>query len=147
MEEEIIENETGNELNKLLFELSTEELKELAKNKNIQMVGVSRKPDMIFYIQEAGEVTEEEITTAKNNLLVKPQANVVKPKQINKKTKVEIDSNKTAIFSEKNMFSSTYGRIEKGYSIVTRDMADYFIQQKSVREVSPQEVAEYYGAK
>lgn len=148
MEEESFD--TGNELDKSLFELTLEELKELAKNKNISMPGAFRKPDMVFYIQEAGGASEEDIKLAKQNIAnksvpEKPVSQKATPKKSS--VKFEHPVNKTAIYSERNLFSSTYGRIEKGYNIVSNDAAQYFIQQKSVREASPQEVAEFYGVK
>lgn len=148
MEEDFFE--TGNELDKSLFELSIQELKELAKIKNISMPGASRKPDMVFYIQENGGASKEDIEAAKKNIANQPALSkpvATKTPSKNSSVKFETPINKTAIYSERNLFSSAYGRIEKGYNIVSNDAAEYFIQQKSVREASPQEVAEFYGVK
>ena len=144
MEEEF--TESGNELDKNLFELSVEELRELAKIKNISMPGAQRKPDMVFYIQEVG-VSQEDIKNAKDALKNnnKKIDEPVKKKVKNNSSDLSFD--KIAIYSENNKFSLEYGRLEKGYNILDKDKAEFFLKMKNVRQASPQEVAEFYGVK
>jgi hypothetical protein len=55
------------------------------------------------------------------------------------------DENKTAIFSEKNMHWQGVGHLKTGYNIVTKEAASKWLTKNVVREATPQEVAAYYG--
>ena len=55
-------------------------------------------------------------------------------------------SNKVALHTPNNMFHPVLGRLEKGYNVVSKDIADQWIKiSDKVREASPHEVAAYYG--
>jgi hypothetical protein len=49
------------------------------------------------------------------------------------------------LFSERNIFWSGVGTLEKGYNIVTKEESEKWVTHKSVRIATPQEVASHYG--
>lgn len=60
--------------------------------------------------------------------------------------KVSKEPDKVAVFSSGNIFHPIYGRLEKGYHILTSESAqDWFNISNKVREASPEEVAMAYG--
>ena len=56
-----------------------------------------------------------------------------------------IPLNKIAIFSTKNLYADGYGNINIGYNIVGNKQASFWLSQKCVRLVEPEEVAEAFG--
>jgi hypothetical protein len=57
---------------------------------------------------------------------------------------VEVND-QTVIFSDKNLYFDGYGHIDQGFSIIDKTNLDVFLKSKSVREVSADELAKYYG--
>lgn len=55
------------------------------------------------------------------------------------------DSNKIALWSDKNIRWSGVGTLAKGYNIVTKEAADKWLAREGIREATPEEVATHYG--
>lgn len=55
------------------------------------------------------------------------------------------DSDKTAIWSDKNIRWSDVGNLVKGYNITNKEAADKWLTKKGIREATPEEVAAHYG--
>ena len=51
---------------------------------------------------------------------------------------------KTALYSEKNILVEGLGKINKGYNIFPKDVADSWLEKSFVRLATPEEVAEEY---
>lgn len=136
---------TGKELPKDLFNLTISQLRQLAKVKGVSVSG-TRKADIIFMLQEAGVTSSEGVELSED---VEPE--IVKPSKkdqnISPKGSSHIEIGKIAIYSERNRFNSEYGRIEKGYNIVSVKAKDFWTKFDGVREATPKEVAKYYGVK
>lgn len=63
-----------------------------------------------------------------------------------KTTKAEAKPDKVAVFSSGNLYHPNYGRLEKGYTILTPDTAEAWMNiSNKVREATPEEVAIAYG--
>lgn len=135
---------TGNELPADLFQLTISQLKKVAKHHNVSVVG-TRKADIIFMLNEAGIKSADGVTFDEE-----PSDMVVEPKKEqpkNVKGEQIIATTKIAVYSEKNRFSSEFGRIERGYNIVSPAQKDFWLKFPGVREATPKEVAKYYGVK
>lgn len=52
---------------------------------------------------------------------------------------------KTAVYSDKNILVEGLGKINKGYNIFPKDVADSWLSKNFVRLATPEEVAEEYG--
>lgn len=50
-----------------------------------------------------------------------------------------------AIHSTKNIYSSGFGKILKGYNIVEKNNAEKWLKRPEIRIASPEEVAKEYG--
>lgn len=134
---------TGKELPADLFKLTVAELKKVAKHNNVSVSG-TRKADIIFMLNEAGITNAEGVDF---NDVVEPVVEAKKERKTTVGEKPHIETGKIALYSEKNRFSSDFGRIEKGYTIVTPAQKDFWIRFPGVREATPKEVAKYYGVK
>jgi hypothetical protein len=68
-------------------------------------------------------------------------------KKIETKVKEEKqdESEKVAIWSEKNVRWSDVGTISKGYNIVSKEAAAKWLTKGGIRKATPEEVATYYG--
>ena len=55
------------------------------------------------------------------------------------------ESEKIAVWSDKNIRWSDVGTLVKGYNIVTKEAADKWLAKQGIREVTPEEVAAHYG--
>jgi hypothetical protein len=64
--------------------------------------------------------------------------------EIKEKKEKPIKDN-VAIYSNKNIYSSGFGKILKGYNIVERVDAEKWITRPGIRIASPEEVAKEYG--
>jgi hypothetical protein len=98
------------------------ELRSYAKKNNIDLYGVSTKHDIL-------EVIFSFVPKETQDLVVKPKA----PEE------------KVAIYSLRNLHWNGVGELNKGYNIVTKEEADKWITNKSVRTASPEEVKRAYG--
>ena len=57
-----------------------------------------------------------------------------------------IDPNeKIAVYSERNVFWEEVGRLQRGYSFMTREEAKPWLQLRGVREATPDEVAMHFN--
>ena len=102
--------------NKTVFEL-----KSYAKQNNIDIFGVSKRVDILEIILNfIPKETSEPVV--KN----KPQE-------------------KVAVYSERNLNWVGVGELKIGYNIVTKEQADQWISNRSVREASPEELKGAYG--
>ncbi len=52
---------------------------------------------------------------------------------------------KTAVYSEKNILVDGLGKINKGYNIFPKDVANKWLKRSYVRLATPEEVAKEYG--
>jgi hypothetical protein len=55
------------------------------------------------------------------------------------------NSDKVAIWSDKNIRWSGVGALIKGYNIVTKEAAEKWLDKNGIREATPEEVATHYG--
>lgn len=134
------------ELSKDLFSLTISQLRQLAKDNNVPVVG-TRKADIIFVLQEAGINSTEGLEIKEEpKVEEKPRA-----KKVEKEVKEEeITATKNlALYSERNLSSAEFGRLNVGYNIVSPAQKDFWLNLKPgvVREATPKEVAKYYGVK
>jgi len=97
------------------------ELRSYAKKNNIDLFGVSKKTDILEEIFSF--VPREPSSTA-----IEPDA----PKE------------KVAIYSLRNLSWIGVGTLTEGYNIVTKEDADKWITNKSVRTATPEEVKRAY---
>jgi hypothetical protein len=65
--------------------------------------------------------------------------------QKSKKKKEKPVKDNVAIYSNKNIYSSGFGKILKGYNIVERIDAEKWLTKPGIRIASPEEVAKEYG--
>ena len=98
------------------------ELKSYAKKNNIDLYGVSTKNEIL-------EVIFSFVPKESSELVVD------KPKP----------TEKVAIYSARNLHWNGVGQLNKGYNIVTKEDADKWITNKSVRTATPEEVKRAYG--
>jgi hypothetical protein len=61
-----------------------------------------------------------------------------------KATEVQ-EPDKVAVFSDKNILVEGLGKINKGYNIFPKDVANKWLKRNYVRLATPEEVAEEYG--
>lgn len=62
------------------------------------------------------------------------------------KKKTQEEPKKVAIFSKGKLFHPTLGRLDKGYSVVSKEDAQEWMKiSNKVREATPEEVAMAYG--
>lgn len=102
--------------NKTVFELRS-----YAKQNNIDLFGVNKKVDILEVI-----------------------LNFV-PKEESKPVTIEEPQEQVALYSERNIHWTGVGELKIGYNIVTREQADQWTKNKSVREADPEEVKRAYG--
>jgi hypothetical protein len=98
------------------------ELKSYAKKNNIDLFGVSTKNDILEVIF---------------SFVPKESSNIVSSKPE--------PTEKVAIYSVRNLSWNGVGELTRGYNIVTKENADKWITNKSVRTASPEEVKRAYG--
>lgn len=61
------------------------------------------------------------------------------------KAKEVVEPAKVAVLSEKNILVEGLGKLNKGYNIFPKDVADNWLKYSYVRLATPEEVAEEYG--
>jgi hypothetical protein len=98
------------------------ELKSYAKKNNIDLFGVKTKNEIL-------EVIFSFVPKEKEELIVEHKA----------------PAEKVAIYSLRNVNWVGVGALTKGYNIVTKEEADKWITNKSVRTATPEEVKRAYG--
>lgn len=135
---------SGKELPADLFKLTIAQLKKVAKHNNVAVAG-NRKADIIFMLNEAGIHDANGVSFDEE-----PPKTVVETKKEqveNVKGEPIIETTKIAVYSEKNRFSSDFGRLQRGYNIVSPAQKEFWLKFAGVREATPKEVAKYYGVK
>jgi hypothetical protein len=55
------------------------------------------------------------------------------------------NTNSVALYSKSNLFWNEVGSLTVGYNIVTKEKSERWLQHRSVRLASPEEVAKAYG--
>lgn len=68
---------------------------------------------------------------------------LAKKKVVADKKDVEVE--KVALWSNKNIRWTNVGELSKGYNIVTKEAAEKWLDKSGIREATPQEVAAHYG--
>lgn len=135
---------TGNELPADLFKLTVNQLKRVAKHHNVSVIG-TRKADIIFMLNEAGIKNADGVTFDEEPPSTAVETKKEEPENV--KGEQIIVTTKIAVYSEKNRFNTEFGRIDKGYNIVSPAQRDFWLKFPGVREATPKEVAKYYGVK
>lgn len=96
------------------------EIKSFAKKNNINILGATKKVEILEIIK--GWTPEETV-------------------EIIKEDKDEL----VAVFAQKHLFWNGLGNLQKGYNIVTKEASEKWTTHKAVRIATPSEVASYYG--
>jgi hypothetical protein len=94
----------------------------------------TRRPRSNIHAKESGEIGSH---AADRALETKPTAQ--------KEVVVEDDSEKVAVWSNRNIRWTAVGTLMKGYNIVKKEAAEKWLSRQGVREASPEEVATHYG--
>lgn len=70
-----------------------------------------------------------------------------KPAEAHHKAKVVQQSKKAdvAIHSTRSVVWPGVGKVEKGYNIVSKDVADQWLKRNHIRQVTPEELAQEFG--
>ena len=98
------------------------ELRSYAKKNNIDLFGVSTKNDIL-------EVIFSFVPKEPSSMVIQTDAS----------------KEKVAIYSLRNLSWIGVGTLTEGYNIVTKEDADKWITNKSVRTATPEEVKRAYG--
>lgn len=101
------------------------ELKAYAKERNIDLFGVSTKAEILEVILSFVPKENEDGEPIKKS----------DPKE------------KVAIYSAKNIFWNGIGTLNVGYNIVSKEASEMWLTRNGVREATPQEIAKHYGKK
>lgn len=67
------------------------------------------------------------------------------PKPSAEKPKEQVNPEKVALWSAKNIRWTGIGELSKGYNIVTKEAAEKWLTKAGIREATPKEIATYYG--
>jgi hypothetical protein len=62
-----------------------------------------------------------------------------------KEKKAEVQKDKVALFSEKNVFWEGVGRVGKGYNIVDGESAKKWLKRNFIRLATPEEIKQEFG--
>lgn len=124
--------------------MTVPQLKAYAKKKDIDLFGVSTKEEILevvlsFYPRVEGDRKEDiEPTPAKKSKATK----TIEPK----KEPAEVPTNKTVLYSLRNLHWDEVGQLKKGFNIVTKEAAEKWLTRKgAVRQATPEELARHYG--
>lgn len=104
-----------------LVKMTIPQLKSYAKKNNINLDGVSTKPEIL-------ETIGSFIPSVKKSKPVKSE-----------------DSEKVALYSARNLHWTEVGNLEKGYHIVSKEESEKWLRHKAVRIAEPLEIARFYG--
>jgi hypothetical protein len=69
-----------------------------------------------------------------------------KAAEVKENTKPE-DNDTVAVFAEGNISQAKWGELSKGYNIIKKEAADFWLAHRTVRLATPEEVAKHYGVK
>ena len=144
--------------------MTNAQLKEYAKDNNIDVSGAKNKTELIAKItgMELGTFRldipenlvgsntirverknpESSTISTENNVVGSKKAEESFQKILPQEPKKE---NKVAIYSEKNLHWSDVGHLAIGYNVVNKEESEKWLTLKGVREATPEEVSTYYG--
>jgi hypothetical protein len=83
-------------------------------------------------------------STSADGVIGSKAADRVFEKPVQPEPKVD-DSNKAALWSNKNIRWTGVGTLTKGYNIVTKEAAEKWLVREGIREATPEEVATHFG--
>jgi len=98
----------------------------------------SLKPLEVLYEEAVAENLEKE------DLKVEAKE---EPKLETKKAAKPKDDGTVALFAAGNISQAKWGELSKGYNIVNKEAADFWLAHRTVRLATPEEVAKHYGVK
>lgn len=82
--------------------------------------------------------------TSANGVIGSKAADRVFEKPVQPELKQDL-SNKTALWSDKNIRWTGVGSLSKGYNIVNKEAASKWLSKEGIREATPEEVATHFG--
>lgn len=103
------------------------QLKSYAKKNNIDLFGVSTKNEIL-------EVIFSFIPTEKQI-------------EVKEERKRAITDQKIAVFSSRNLSWNGVGELNKGYTILPKEVSEKWLSHKAVRIATPDEVAKHFKVK
>ena len=103
---------------------------------------VSEAKDNAVITADEPVETKPSITSVENGV-IGTGTTEVKPKP--KKSEAKDNSEKVAIFSEKNVYWEGVGRVDKGYNIVTAEAGKKWLTRKFIRLATPEEIKQEFG--
>ena len=130
----------------------------MAENKETKSTPATEEVIVETVTEPVVEVVEEKVVVTpepkrevptlgynKDGVMGSTTTKVNKPKVEN--TTVEEDAlpQKVAIFSTRNLYADGYGKINVGYNIVPNKYVEFWLKQRGVRLVTPDEVAEAFA--
>jgi hypothetical protein len=122
---------------------TAKELREYAEENNINLGDAKTKTKILSKILNIESNIEED------KGLEKPENVITSPVSLNKsagtKAPEKMTPTKVAVYSEKNLRWNMIGTLTPGYNIVTKEAAEKWLTLNSVREATPEEVADHYG--
>ena len=101
------------------------QLKSYAKNNNIDLFGVSTKPEILEVIFSF----------------------IPRPEQIEAKKNKNNPVEKVALYSAKNLHWNGVGDLARGYNIVSKEDSEKWLARQDVRTATADEIAKFYGKK
>lgn len=135
------------------------ELKAIAKERGIPFAEQIKKADIIKAIEAEG--SKDNVIKAPERKSAPPGVGTIAggiigsthPNTTPDKTRPvapkavrpQEDPDKIAIYAEKNLYWAGVGKLDVGFNFVKKEVADKWLTHRAVREVSPEEVAAYYG--
>jgi len=122
---------------------TAKELREYAEENNISLGDAKTKTKILSKILNIESSIGEDIKTEK------PENIIMSPTSSNKSASIrsteKMTASKVAVYSEKNLRWNMIGTLTPGYNIVTKEAAEKWLTLNSVREATPEEVADHYG--
>jgi hypothetical protein len=122
---------------------TAKELREYAEENNINLGDAKTKTKIL------SKILNIESNIGEDMGLEKPENVITSPVSLNKsastKAPEKMTPTKVAVYSEKNLRWNMIGTLTPGYNIVTKEEAEKWLTLNSVREATPEEVADHYG--
>ena len=119
------------------------ELKEYAEENNISLGDAKTKANILSKILNTqSRIPEDKDLEKPENVIASP---VLSNKSATKGTPEKPSPLKVAVYSQKNLRWNMIGSLTPGYNIVTKEEAEKWLTISSVREATPEEVANHYG--
>lgn len=109
------------------------------------MDNVFKKDQEVDDLDKLVAVDEEVVEELVEEVKEAPKVEA-KPKPEPKVSKAK-DDDTVAVFAEGNIYQAKWGELNKGYNIIKKEAADYWLAHRTVRLATPEEVAKHYGVK